>query len=96
MTRARRKPTELSDHEARDLSAYIENLQPEDLGEAKPGPGLRGRPSLSQGQAAHSPSIHVRVPAALYRKLNQRANASGKTMSTVVREILQKHAPRVR
>ena len=95
MTRGRHRPT-LSEDEARELSEYIEGLQPEKLGRGKPGPGHRGRPSLTKGEVRHSPSIHVRVPAALYRKLSQRADASGKTMSTVVREILQKHAPRVR
>jgi hypothetical protein len=86
----------LGEDEARELSEYVENLRTEQLGRGRPGPGFRGRPSLTQGEVAHSPSIHVRLPAPLYRKLSQRANASGKTMSTVVREILQKHAPRVR
>lgn len=84
----------LSDTEVRQLSDYVEQLRTEDLRRGKPGPGYRGRPTLTKGAVAHSPSIHVRVPEGLYRRLNERADSSGTSMSEIVRDILQKHVPR--
>jgi len=92
MTRAVRR-SELTETEAMELSAYVERLTPKDLGKGRPGPGLRGRPSLTAGSTKHSPSIHVRLPEPLYRRLSRRAGRRGTTVSAVVREILQEHAP---
>jgi hypothetical protein len=85
--------SELTDAEAESLSDYVERLKPKDLGKGRPGPGLRGRPSLMAGATKHSPSIHVRLPEPLYRRLSRRAGRRGTTVSEVVREILQEHAP---
>jgi len=82
----------LSEKEARELSDYVEQLRAEDLGKGRAGPGVRGRPSLTVGTTTHSPSIHVRLPEALYRRLSRRAGSRGTTVSEVVREILQKHS----
>ena len=93
MTLSRRTPR-LTDDEAEKLADYVEQLRPEDLGAGRPGPGFRGRPSLTKGSATHSPSIHVRLPETLYLKLSNRADSTGSTVSEVVRKILSKHAPR--
>ena len=90
------KRNTLSDAEARELSEYVERLRPEDLGKGRPGPGHRGRPPLVAGSTKHSPSIHVRLPEPLYRRLSRRAFAQRTTVSAVVREILEKHAPAAR
>jgi hypothetical protein len=86
-----KQPAALSDEEAEELSEYVEGLTVEDLGRGRPGPGSRGRPSLAPGTAKHSPSIHVRLPEPLYRRLSRRAGSRGTTVSQVVRDILQEH-----
>ena len=88
--------SELSDSDAEDLSHYVERLRPKHLGKGRPGPGLPGRPSLTAGATKHSPSIHVRLPEPLYRRLSRRAGRRGTTVSEVVREILQEHTPPAR
>ena len=55
----------------------------------RPGPGFRGRPSLS-GAKEHSPKVQARVPQPLYDKLNRRAQATGTTVSEVLREAIEK------
>lgn len=85
--------SELTDAEADELSNYVERLRPKDLGKGRPGPGLRGRPPLTADATKHSPSIHVRLPEPLYRRLRRGAGRRGTTVSEVVREILQEHAP---
>ena len=92
MAKVTRRST-LSDDEAEELSRYVENLKVEDLGRGRSGPGARGRPALVPGSTNHSPSIHVRLPEPLYRRLSRRAGAKRTTVSAVVREILQEHAP---
>lgn len=92
MARVTRR-SELSDAEAEDLSDYVKRLRRKDLGRGRPGPGLPGRPSLTAGATEHSPSIHVRLPEPLYRRLRRGAGRRGTTVSEVVREILQEHAP---
>lgn len=89
-----RRRTALTEDEAQELSDYVEHLGQEHLGKGGPGPGLRGRPSLTAGRAQHSPSIHVRLPEKLYSSLSRRAGSRGTTVSQVVREILLEHAPR--
>ena len=86
----------LTKEEAQELSEYVEQLRPQDLGKGRSGPGARGRPPLTVGSQTHSPSIHVRLPESLYRRLTRRAGSRGTTVSEVVREILDEHAPRSR
>ena len=88
VTRPARKLSDAEEAEAEQLSHYIENLRPKDLGNARPGPGYRGRPSLT-AKAAQSPSIHVRLPAPLYAELSKQADSAGITVSSVVRDILK-------
>jgi hypothetical protein len=52
----------------------------------------RGRPSLAASDGAHSPRIAVRVPEALRRQVAHRAEAEGRTVSEVVRDLLEKYA----
>ena len=91
-----KRGTALTDAETEELSVYVERLRPEDLGKGRPGPGHRGRPPLTTGSARHSPSIHVRLPEPLYRRLRRGAGRRGTTVSEVVRQILEEHAPRSR
>src|SRR5207302_6812143 len=73
----------LPKEEAQELSEYVEQLRPQDLGKGRSGPGARGRPSLTVGSPTHSPSIHVRLPESLYRRLTRRAGSRGTTVSEV-------------
>jgi hypothetical protein len=53
-----------------------------------------GRPRLEPGAEAHSPRIEVRVPASLHRRVRARATADGRTVSQVVRGLLQDYVER--
>lgn len=53
----------------------------------------RGRPSLDATGAAHSPRIAVRVPKALHDRVAVRAAKEGRTLSEVVRDLLEDFAP---
>jgi predicted HicB family RNase H-like nuclease len=59
-----------------------------DLGSWKP---RRGRPSLDPEAGARSPRIAVRVPDALRRRAVARAASEGKSMSEVVRDLLESY-----
>jgi predicted HicB family RNase H-like nuclease len=63
-----------------------------DLASWKPRPG---RPSLSETVGAHSPRIAVRLPEDLHRRAVERATREGRSMSEVVRDLLDDYAPRV-
>lgn len=52
----------------------------------------RGRPSLEQGAAAHSPRIAVRLPGSLHDRVATRAADEGRTVSQVVRSLLEQYA----
>jgi len=52
----------------------------------------RGRPSLSAEPGAHSPRIEARVPEALHRRVSARAAEEGKSVSAVVRLLLEDYA----
>jgi predicted HicB family RNase H-like nuclease len=52
----------------------------------------RGRPPLEQGAAAHSPRIAVRVPESLHDRVATRAADEGRTVSQVVRSLLEEYA----
>jgi hypothetical protein len=52
----------------------------------------RGRPSLSATPGTHSPRIEARVPEALHRRVSERAASEGRTVSEVVRLLLEGYA----
>jgi hypothetical protein len=79
----------ITDVEAGALADRFESLRPKDLGIGRPGPGLRGRPSLDD-TSKHAPKVQARVPRELYDKLNRRALAAHTTVSAVLREAIEK------
>jgi predicted HicB family RNase H-like nuclease len=52
----------------------------------------RGRPSLSEAAGVHSPRIAVRVPEDLRRRAAARAASEGRSLSVVVRDLLEHYA----
>ena len=60
-----------------------------DLSNWKP---RRGRPSLSATAGTHSPRIEARIPESLHRRVSKRAAEEGKTVSAVVRRLLEDYA----
>jgi hypothetical protein len=52
----------------------------------------RGRPSLDAGATRHSPRITVRVPARLRDRVQARAVSEGRTLSEVLRALLEDYA----
>jgi predicted HicB family RNase H-like nuclease len=52
----------------------------------------RGRPALEPGTDSPSPRIAVRLPLSLHRKVAARATAEGKSVSEVVRSLLEDYA----
>ena len=52
----------------------------------------RGRPSLDPTANSHAPRIAVRVPESLRRRVASRAAAEGRTVSQVVRVLLERYA----
>lgn len=53
----------------------------------------RGRPSLGVTAGTHSPRIAVRLPEDLHRRAMKRAAAEGRSISDVVRALLETYAP---
>ena len=53
----------------------------------------RGRPPLGATAGAHSPRIAVRIPEDLHRRAMKRAAEEGRSISDVVRELLESYAP---
>lgn len=53
----------------------------------------RGRPSLDANAREHSPRIAVRIPDALNDRVRTRAAREGRSVSDVVRELLEGYAP---
>jgi predicted DNA binding CopG/RHH family protein len=51
-----------------------------------------GRPSLSANANAHSPRITTRVPEELRAKVASRASSEGKSVSAVMRSLLEVYA----
>jgi|BarGraNGADG00212_1021973.scaffolds.fasta_scaffold70676_1 hypothetical protein len=72
------------------LTTTVENGL--DLSSWKP---RRGRPPLSATVGAHSPRIAVRVPEDLHRRAVERATREGRSISEVVRDLLEDYAPLV-
>jgi len=52
----------------------------------------RGRPSLSKAAGVHSPRIAVRLPEDLHRRALARAATEGRSISDVVRDLLDQYA----
>jgi hypothetical protein len=63
-----------------------------DLASWKP---RRGRPPLGATAGRHSPRIALRVPEDLHRRVAERATKEGRSMSEVVRDLLEGYAPLV-
>jgi hypothetical protein len=78
----------LSEADLDRLAARVENGL--DLSAWAP---RRGRPSLDATVGAHSPRIAVRVPKALHHRVAERAAREGRSMSDVVRDLLESYAP---
>lgn len=53
----------------------------------------RGRPSLDANVREHSPRIAVRIPDALNDRVRSRAAREGRSVSDVVRALLEGYAP---
>ena len=51
-----------------------------------------GRPSLSASPGVHSPRIVARVPEALHRGVSARAASEGRSVSAVIRLLLEDYA----
>lgn len=51
-----------------------------------------GRPSLGDAPGVHSPRIAVRLPEDLHRRAAARAASEGRSISAVVRELLERYA----
>jgi predicted HicB family RNase H-like nuclease len=52
----------------------------------------RGRPPLDAATGEHAPRIAVRVPADVHRRVVARAAREGRSMSEVVRDLLEGYA----
>ena len=51
-----------------------------------------GRPYLDASSREHSPRIAVRLPAELHRRVREKATAEGRSISRVVRDLLEDYA----
>ena len=60
-----------------------------DISSWKPRPG---RPPLDATATAHAPRIAVRVPGDVHRRVVARAAREGRSLSAVVRELLEGYA----
>jgi hypothetical protein len=56
----------------------------------------RGRPTLDPNAHEHSPRIAVRIPDALNDRVRTRAAREGRSVSDVVRALLEGYAPATR
>ena len=56
----------------------------------------RGRPSLGANASEHSPRIAVRIPDALNDRVRSQAAREGRSVSDVVRALLEGYAPAAR
>ena len=78
---------ELTETDVERLATSLE--QDLDLKSWKPRPG---RPSLGDVPGVHPPRIAVRVPEDLHRRAAARAASEGRSISAVVRELLERYA----
>lgn len=77
----------LSEDDIDRLATRVE--QGLDLSAWKP---RRGRPPLDASDDAHAPRIAVRVPSDVHRRIVARAAREGRTISEVVRDLLEGYA----
>lgn len=52
----------------------------------------RGRPRLDAHATEHSPRVSVRIPAAIRDRVQARATAEGRSISEVLRSLLEEYA----
>lgn len=52
----------------------------------------RGRPPLDAVSSEHAPRLAVRLPASLHRRVTSRAASEGRSVSEVVRQLLEAYA----
>lgn len=84
VTKGGRKATEA------DIERLATSLERDlDLKSWAPRPG---RPSLGGSPGMHSPRFAVRVPEDLHRRASARAASEGRSISAVVRELLENYA----
>lgn len=85
----------MSTTKARPTEAELDRLADEieregfDLRGWTPRPG---RPRLEAESVEHAPRIAVRIPASLRRRVEQKAQTEGRTLSQVVRALLERYA----
>jgi predicted HicB family RNase H-like nuclease len=77
----------LSEDDIERLAAEVEAGV--DLSGWKP---RRGRPPLDAAAEAHAPRIAVRVPTDVHRRVVARATKEGRSISEVVRDLLEGYA----
>jgi hypothetical protein len=51
-----------------------------------------GRPRLDPASTEHAPRLAVRIPASLRRRVERKARTEGRTLSQVVRALLEGYA----
>ena len=51
-----------------------------------------GRPPLDAASTEHAPRIAVRIPASLRRRVEHKAGTEGRTLSQVIRTLLEGYA----
>jgi predicted DNA binding CopG/RHH family protein len=80
---------------AADIERLADHIEREDfdLSTWVPRPG---RPRLDPAAISHAPRIAVRVPESLRLRVASRAAAEGRTVSQVVRVLLEQYAEAVR
>ena len=54
----------------------------------------RGRPPLDANSDTHAPRIAIRLPTALHRRVTTQAAAEGRSVSAVVRSLLEEYVRR--
>lgn len=79
-----------SDAELEKLADLIEG-DDFDLSNWTPRPG---RPRLDPAATEHAPRIAVRIPVSLRRRVERKARTEGRTLSQVVRALLEGYADR--
>ena len=77
----------LSEADLERLASSVEHDL--DISSWKPRPG---RPPLDSTATAHAPRIAVRVPSDVHRRVVARASREGRSLSEVVRELLEGYA----
>jgi len=76
---------------AADIERLADELESDDfdLSTWEMRPRVLGRPALEPSSNEHSPRIAVRIPASLRGRVELRARAEGRSLSQVVRGLLE-------